>query len=348
MLFLKTSTTRTDSPPKKERSASRVFLSILFFLFMAVAIFTWLSPVPISLMIRAAFNNNTAVPPKNYEELKQRVTVVENLCYPSEYRDNEADIYIPKDRKGPFPVVLWIHGGAFVGGDKEDVKIYATALAAEGFAVVCMNYRRAPEAKYPVPIIQTGEVYQWIRGISGVYSLDINRFFLAGDSAGAHIAAQFAAVQSNADYAAEMGFGQIVPLHTLRAALLFCGPFDVAGIGKSSNAVINVLMKRAAWAYFGTKGFNEHLTEQATISNCVTSRFPPVFITDGNYLSFEEHGRNLADTLDKSGVFVETYFISADFEKTGHEYQFIMNTPAGEESFLQVIHFLKKHINDQM
>jgi len=295
----------------------------------------------ISLTIRAAFKRRIAVAPDNYDEIASRVTVYNNLQYPSAYPDNLADIYIPNDTDGPLPIVLWIHGGAFVGGSKRDADLYATTLAAEGFAVVCMDYRRAPEAQYPVPLIQTNEVYRWLNSISDTYSFDMNRLVLAGDSAGAHIAAQFAAIQSNAAYAGEMNFEQIVPLHTIKAVMFFCAPFDVAKIDKGVNPFMDFFIAKAACAYFGTNDWAEQFSYQATISNHVTSDFPPTFISDGNTMSFEDHGMELADVLRSKGVFTETFFTPIGSKKTTHEYQFIMNTDVGKESFRRVTDFLR-------
>ena len=333
-----------NSPLKRKHKVLCIILGVVAF-FLAVSIaFIFLSPIPASLVMRAAFNKQIAVAPDNFEEMKSRVEVIKDLSYPSEYKDNTADIYIPKDKEGPFPVVLWIHGGAFVGGNKEDAGIYATALASEGIAVVCMNYQRAPEAKYPAPIVQTGEVYLWITNISGKYSFDINRFVMAGDSAGAHITAQFAAIQSNPSYADEMGFNQIVPLDTLKAVLLFCGPFNAGKMNEGSSSIMNFLIGRAAWGYFGRKDWAEYFSYQATISNHITTDFPPTFITDGNKLSFEEHGRELAEILEGKNVPVETYFIPIDTETAEHEYQFIMNTFTGKESFNKTVKFIKEYI----
>ena len=330
-------------PSKGKRKVWRTILRAVALLLLAAAAFALVSPLPVSFALRAAFRISPAVAPDNYEEIENQVEVIHNLVYPSEYQDNVADIYIPKDKEGPFPVVLWVHGGAFVGGSKGDVALYATALAAEGIAVVCMDYRRAPEAKYPVPVMQTEDAYLWLRDISDTYSFDIDRFVLAGDSAGAHIVAQFAAIQSSAAYADEMDFDQIVPLPALKAVLLFCGPFDAAKIDAGPNPVVNFLLARVAWAYFGTTDWSKDFAHQATISRHITESFPPTFISDGNRLSFEEHGRELADALRGSGVPVETCFIPIDTERTAHEYQFIMNTPAGKESFRQALKFLQEY-----
>ena len=316
-------------------------LGFLLAVAVALCVFT---PIPAALLIRKVFDGGMAEPPENFEELKSMVDVELNMSYGSKYGDGYADIYIPKSGEGPFPVVLWVHGGAFVGGDKSDISIYATALAAEGFAVVCINYRRAPEAKYPTPVFQTQDAYlDLLRSRDAGYPFDMRRLVLAGDSAGAHIVAQYAAAQTNADYADMLSVKQIVPNDTLRAVLLFCGPYNLKKIEEGSSPLLNFLMKNAAWAYFGTRDWSAKFADQATIYDYLTEGFPPSFISDGNTASFEEHARELAAALEEKNVSVRTYFIPKEREEAIHEYQFIMNTPVGVESFRETVAFLKEH-----
>ena len=331
------------SHTKKKMRPSRVVLSVIALLLVAALLFTFLTPFPASWIIRAIFKNGIAVTPDNYDAILETVTVTKDLVYPSEYKSNFADIYVPKDKEGPFPIVLWVHGGAFVGGDKNDIEVFATALASEGIAVACINYQLAPEAKYPTPIIQTQEAYTWLESISDDYSIDMSRLVLAGDSAGAHIVSQFAAIQSNPAYAAEMSMEQVVPSGDLKAVMLYCGPFDVSDMTLGSNVLINFMMNRAAWAYFGSKDWADRFAYQATIPNHITKDFPPTFITDGNSMSFEKHGRNLADVISRNGVPVETYFIPIEVSEAVHEYQFIMDTPESREAFLKTVAFIEKY-----
>ena len=317
-------------------------LSLLIVLiFMVIA-----SPVPVALIVRFAFRNGPAVAPENYEEIAAAVTSIKDLSYPSEYKDNIADVFIPKNQKGKTPVVLWVHGGAFVGGSKKDIEIYATMLASEGIAVISINYQRAPEAKYPVPITQTEEAYRWLADISDQYDMDISRIILAGDSAGAHIVSQFATVQTSEEYAEKMGMEQVMPVDTLKAVVLFCGPFDVESINKTGNSILDFLLGRTAWAYFGIKNWADEFSEQVAILNHITADFPPTFISDGNTYSFENHGRTLADILAGKGVPVEVFFVPAEEKKTMHEYQFIMNTDVGQDSFRKTVDFIKKYIGE--
>ena len=330
------------SAQKKRNPLRYLLISFILLLVFATPAFT-LSPVPASMLTRLVFSNGIAVKPDNYDEIKDKVTIIKNLEYPSNYKDNLVDLYIPNQTEAPTPIVIWIHGGAFVGGDKSDIEIYATSLAAEGIAVACINYRRAPEAKYPAPLIQTAEAYIWLKDIANTYSIDINRIILAGDSAGAHIAAQLAAVQTNSTYAAELELEQVIPQDSIKAVLLFCGPFEIAKMDEISSPTINFFMNRTAWAYFGQKNWQETFEHKATIANHITGDFPPAFITDGNTFSFEEHGMALAKALEKNAVPAEVYFIPPETETAPHEYQFIMNTPAAQESFEKVIAFVKEY-----
>lgn len=72
-----------------------------------------------------------------------------DLTYESKYKENTYDIYYPKNSKGPVPVLFWVHGGGFVGGDKSGVKEFATKLVSDAnIAVVAMNYELAPDSEY--------------------------------------------------------------------------------------------------------------------------------------------------------------------------------------------------------
>lgn len=72
-----------------------------------------------------------------------------------EYERNVLDVYKPKDAKGKLPVIVSVHGGGWVYGNKEIMQFYCMSLAERGFAVVNFNYRLAPEHKHPIPLVDT-------------------------------------------------------------------------------------------------------------------------------------------------------------------------------------------------
>ena len=319
-------------------------LIVLLTVAVAVALTTVsfiVSPVPASRIMRKLFEKPKLAPPFGYAEMELAVTVEADIVYPSANGDNTLDLYRLRDESASAPVIIWVHGGAYVGGDKSDVRLYATALASEGYAVIAMNYERAPEARYPVPITQLGEVTAWVEENADRYKLDTSRIVLAGDSAGAHTAATFALIQTNPEYAQKIGIKPTLNAERLRGLLLYCGPYDVDAMDKIGG-VFGFMLGRAGWAYFGVRDWTMQHTELATIKNHVTAAFPPTLITDGNTASFELHGRELAAALEVESVPVETYFIPLEAEKTMHEYQFQMNTPAGTESYRRTLAFLSE------
>ena len=124
--------------------------------FLAGALYVICSPMFVVRRLRAI--REVLVNPPGYEEEEKKVSVKKDLRYPSEYPQNTWDLYLPKDEKNvPWPLVLWVHGGGFVGGDKYGVSNICVLLAAKGYAVASMNYAWAPENVFPVQIRQIGE-----------------------------------------------------------------------------------------------------------------------------------------------------------------------------------------------
>lgn len=300
------------------------------------------SPKPTAMLVSRWFEGGVAVKPDDYEEIKAKVRVIPDLSYGSAYKKGTLDIIAPKEFSGKLPLILWVHGGAFLGGDKSDVTEYAVQVAEKGYIVVNMNYELAPGAKYPAPLHQVAEAYRFIEEQAETYGMDLDRLYLAGDSAGAQIVSQFVNIQVDADYAQLVGIEGIVPPERIKGALLFCGPYDVSKFGGSSDsALINLLFDRVGWAYIGERKWeNSEKVRHASMIDHVSADFPPSFITDGNTGSFEEQGLELAAKLKRSGIDVVDIFYPKDEAELGHEYQFMMNTPQAKHTFEQLIGFL--------
>lgn len=110
------------------------------------------------------------------------------------YTPQIVDIYVPAT-KGPHPLVLYIHGGGWVGGHTRhsgalaDFPAVLARLAAEGFTVASLEYRLAGEAKFPAQLQDAKAALRFLRDHAGQYRIDPARVGIWGGSAGGHLTA---------------------------------------------------------------------------------------------------------------------------------------------------------------
>ncbi|WP_257451011.1 alpha/beta hydrolase [Paenibacillus soyae] len=282
--------------------------------------------------------------PLHLADYERMVDTHRNLEYPSRYGSNRLDLYHPKEGRDKLPTILWVHGGGFVSGDKSGTAYWCTMMASQGYTVVSMNYEVAPEAKYPAPVVQMSEVYDYLSVIAGDYpTLDMSRLIIGGDSAGAQIASQFIAIQTNPELAGLTGIEQVVPKGALLAALLYCGPYNVNRLADAKGRLARFYLNHLGWAYIGERGWrNSAKAAHASTVHYATGNYPPTFITDGNTGSFEKHGRELAERLRSRGVPVTSLFYPMSHGIVHHEYQFKLDTAEAGECFEMTLSFLEE------
>lgn len=105
------------------------------------------------------------------------------------------DVYVPKNAATLLPLIIFVHGGAWIAGDKGDVSAIAIFLAEQGFVVINMNYRLLPDFAYPAPMEDIQMVLQWVNRNSEQYRIDVTRIGMSGHSAGGHLIALYALTQ---------------------------------------------------------------------------------------------------------------------------------------------------------
>lgn len=149
----------------------------------------------------------------------------DNISYGPYGEWNLLDVYHQKDVSKPMPVIVNIHGGGWVYGNKEIYQFYCMNLAQRGFVVVNFNYRLAPEVNYPAPLEDINAVMTFIKENADTYYMDTDNVFVVGDSAGGQLASQYLTIYTNPEYAKFFDFE--VPDIKIRAAGLNCGVYDV-------------------------------------------------------------------------------------------------------------------------
>jgi acetyl esterase/lipase len=116
--------------------------------------------------------------------------VLRNLTYlPGGHERHTLDLFLPEESLAPasFPVLLWIHGGALLAGDKENCPYLW--LVERGWAVASTNYRLSMHARYPAAVSDVASAVRFLKSRSETYRLDTKRIALAGHSAGGYLAA---------------------------------------------------------------------------------------------------------------------------------------------------------------
>lgn len=131
--------------------------------------------------------------------------VIENISYVAGEKDqgHMLDLYFPPGKHTNLPLVVWIHGGAWVGGDKQPSPLMP--LLSNGFAVAGINYRLSPDNKFPAQIHDCKAAIRWLRKGADRYGFDKDRIGLFGISAGGHLAALMAATNGNKDVEGNIG-----------------------------------------------------------------------------------------------------------------------------------------------
>jgi hypothetical protein len=113
-----------------------------------------------------------------------------DLAYASDSETQKLDLYLPEG-DGPFPLVIMVHGGGFMFGDKADGMglTGVDQLLANGYAVSSINYRLSGEATYPAQIHDAKAAVRFLRANAEQYKLDPDKFGAWGASAGGNLAA---------------------------------------------------------------------------------------------------------------------------------------------------------------
>ena len=218
--------------------------------------------------------------------LPSGVSQCRNVRYAGHGRFGLLDVYFPDGTREALPTIVSIHGGGYVYGSKEIYRRYCMDLAGRGFSVVNFNYRLAPRWKFPAPLEDTNAVMEWVIANAAKYHLDPDKIILVGDSAGAQLASQYAAIATNHEYAAHFDFK--VPGITIRALGLNCGMYDP---GSMAGQKIKGIFRD----YYGSRP--DWTDPRFKVLEAVTDRYPPAYIATAHHDFLRPCARPMYDFL---------------------------------------------------
>ncbi len=226
-----------------------------------------------------------------------------------------ADLYRPASDE-VCPVVIMIHGGAWISGDKWHVADHARQMAKKGFVVMAINYRLSPKHKWPAHLDDCFAALSWMSKHASEWKADIDRVGTWGYSAGAQLAL-LTALNSRPD------------LPKVRAVVAGGAPCDLTFIPENTKALATVLG--------GTRAEVPDRYRDASPISFVTNQAPPVYFFHGDddFLVPLSNSIRMHESLLAKGI--DT--VHRTIVGKGHLIAFL-----DQQSRLEAIEFLEKFL----
>jgi len=295
---------------------------------------------------------------KSFESVAvEDVIAKSNLREPVEYAyvaegddRQKLDFYAyegPADVKRP--VIVWLHGGRWIHGDKANINPIAYQVAGLGkYDLVSVNYRLADDESAPWPeiVYDVNAAIRWIKLNSAELGIDPEKIVVVGESAGAHLAAMVAYSAGAEELAGDRNLG---PSTEVRAAVLFAGPYNMSSLVVQKNSLIRSGMceepgyqspvlelldcPETTWEKYNIDTCDLRKVRTADPCAFVDKSDPPAFLVHGEHDCVVPWGQSKAlhDELDNAGV--RNVFISV--QNAGHDISSLGIEPQDVVNFIQ-------------
>ena len=260
-----------------------------------------------------------------------------NIKY-GKYKDNVLDVYTPLNLTKPSPVIISVHGGAWVYGDKEIYRYYCMDLVKHGFSVVNFTYRLSPRYKFPCYLEDTVNVFNWLYENYEKYNLDINNVFVVGDSAGAHILSLFISILTKPELNNHYKFN-LKYNYKFNAIGLNCGIYDmVKSISEMDGA--NAIM-RTTMGHVCKKDELEFISPITHVNN----GYPPIFLMTSNKDFLLEQNQLFLKVIEENNIEHKFKCYGDDKLECFHCFHLDLNNSYGQQCNEDQCNFFKEYIN---
>jgi acetyl esterase/lipase len=258
------------------------------------------------LLLLAAF----ALPAQNRGEnppfhLPDGVEMKADLVYAKVgSRELHLDLFLPKNGSGPFPAVIYIHGGGWSAGSKNAFRRQAAYMATKGFAGACIQYRLSGEAKYPAALYDSKAAVRWVRANAASYRIDPNRIGAAGGSAGGHLVAMLGTTIDMPEFESSEGNSGVSS--RVAAVAGFNPAVDLADFGKRGAGAGDNAVTQFLGAPYGEK---PDLWKSASPSYYVSAKSAPMLFLHGDSDSTVPYRQSveMMEKLKANGVRAELF-----------------------------------------
>lgn len=279
-----------------------------------------------------------------------------DVAYANTSESQKMDIYLPEniDESEPVPVVVYVHGGGFMMGDKTTGVISSVLEGLEkGYAVVSVNYRMSGEAAFPAAIQDVKAAIRYLRANASEYNLDTENFAIWGESAGGNIASMIGTTGDDKTYD-DASLGNADQSSAVQAVVDWFGPLQFTEMDNQFAALgLTPKMGQTNSAtspeskYIGadiSQEENKSLAEKANPMNYITKNDPAFLIQHGTadtnvpITQSENFAKALEKVLGTNKVTFET------MEGAGHGDMGDVKAFETEENISHVFNFLDSQL----
>lgn len=250
--------------------------------------------------------------------------------------EHTLDVYYPVGTEGTLPVILNVHGGGWTYGSKGIYQYYCMSLAQQGFTVINMNYRLAPESRFPAQLEDVFTALSFINERKERYHCDMDHLFLIGDSAGAQLVSQICVLVTNPKYRSL--FDLTIPEISIKAAVMNCGVYNV----KDSFFAEDDKRMGIADSYLPENAEKETILKQMDVLAYITEDFPPACL-----MGSVNDAISLTDTdafeelLKSKGIEVLSLWYGQEDPQLGHVFHVNISLEAARECNEREIAFMR-------
>ncbi len=214
------------------------------------------------------------------------------------------DIYLPEEESRPLPVIIWVHGGAWVAGSKAPCSL--ASFSAKGYAIVSISYRLTGTAQFPAQIHDCKAAVRWVRANAARYGFDPDRVGAAGGSAGGHLVALLGTSGDVKELEGEVG-GNLEYSSRVKAVCDFCGPTDFTTADYVRDATKNeteTLQNALVKLLGGPWAEKREAANLASPVYHISKDDPPFLIVhgDADKVIAVKHSQRLYDKLKEAGL----------------------------------------------
>ena len=222
--------------------------------------------------------------------------VIPNVTYHvASNQENKLDLYIPRGATGPTPVLMYIHGGGWVGGTKESNVLRILPYLEMGWAVANIEYRLGAVARAPAAVEDGLCALRWVIRNAGQYNLDTSRIVTTGNSAGGHLALTTGMIPASAGLDRECPGSEEL---SVAAIINWYGITEVGDLLAGPNT------KSYAVEWMGSLENRFEIAERVSPMTYVRAGLPPTLTIHGDADPTVpyQHAITLHEKLDELGV----------------------------------------------